>query len=308
LRDDAAMIQVIALPGGERFARELALLLGCRAATLEVHRFPDGECRVRLPLPVAGDTVVFAGSLSGPDAKTLPLIFAADAARELGAARIALAAPYLAYMRQDARFHEGEAVSARSYGRMLSSSIDLLVTVDAHLHRIADLSEVYAVPARNVAAAPAVAQWLRANVQAPLVVGPDSESRQWVEHVASLARAPFTVLEKVRRGDRDVSVTGGNSSLQLDDAAAWSGFTPVLMDDIVSTGHTVIAAARALGAMGLSAPQCVAVHALFDAAAEQAMRGAGIARIASCDTVPHATNAIGVAPLVAQAIREMTGG
>jgi hypothetical protein len=92
------------------------------AAWRLLHRFPDGEALVRIDVPVKGRCVVLAGSLDRPDEKTLPLLFAADAARELGAAQVGLAAPYLAYMRQDRRFNPGKAITSLSYAPLLSSS------------------------------------------------------------------------------------------------------------------------------------------------------------------------------------------
>lgn len=289
-------VVVLAWPG-TRLGAALARELGCACATLDLHTFPDGETLVRIPFDVSGETVVIAASLDHPDAKVLPLLFACDAARELGAARVVLAAPYLAYMRQDMRFHPGEAVSSRTFARLLSSGVDALVTVDPHLHRWEKLANIYRIPSRAVAAAPAIAAWIAANVSAPLVVGPDAESEQWAAEVARLAGAPYSVMDKSRRGDRDVSV-------RLRDAPYGEGRSPVLVDDIVSTGRTLAAAAVALREAGLSRPVAVAVHALFDDEALHAMRQAGIARVVTCDTVDHATNAITLVPAIAQAVRE----
>lgn len=290
---------VLALPGQSQLAVDLAAQLHCGWSELSLHRFPDGEARVRIDTPVEGLCVVLAGSLQQPDEKTLPLIFAADAARDLGAARVGLAAPYLAYMRQDARFNPGEAISSRSYARLLSSVLDFLVTVDPHLHRWKQLEDIYTIPARAVPAAPAIARWVRANVPDPMLVGPDAESAQWVSEVARMCDAPWTVMQKTRRGDRDVSV-------EPDLTVSWSGYTPVLVDDIVSTGHTLVAAAQALREVSQRAPVCVAVHALLDAGASQRMAVAGIARFFSCDSIAHASNAIALAPSIAQAILEVT--
>ncbi|WP_048439362.1 ribose-phosphate diphosphokinase [Caenimonas sp. SL110] len=293
---------IVALPGGIRLAAALSGLLGCECSPLAVHTFPDGETSVRIDAPVAGRRVVFAGSLHHPDARTLPLLFAADAARELGATSTGLVAPYLAYMRQDARFRPGEAITSRTYARMLSQSLDLLITVDPHLHRWHALGEIYSIPTQAVAAAPAIAAWLVEHVRHPLIVGPDAESEQWVSEVARLAGAPWTVLSKKRHGDRDVSVYA------LDQAAvesgAWHGHTPVLLDDIVSSGETLVAASAALQHAGLGATICIAVHALFATGALERMRGAGIARIVSCDTIEHETNAIELAPLLADALTQ----
>ncbi|MES2938552.1 MAG: ribose-phosphate pyrophosphokinase [Pseudomonadota bacterium] len=289
---------VVALPGGAATAAALASELQCPVTELVVHRFPDGETLVRIDAPVQGECVVLAGSLHQPDSKTLPLLFAADAARELGAARIGLVAPYLSYMRQDARFHPGEAVTSRSYARLLSTAVDFLVTVDPHLHRWNSLTDIYAIPSTVVPSASAIALWLRNQVSEPLLVGPDSESAQWVAEVARLAHAPWTAMVKTRRGDRDVSVV-----LQPD--PAWRGRTAVLLDDIVSTGHTMAAAAEALRDAGFTAPTCIAVHALFEDGAMERLKAAGAGRIASCDTVSHATNAIPLGPLLAQATQAL---
>ena len=289
-------VKVIGWPGSSVGAA-LAAELGTRCDARAVHRFPDGEALVRIDTKVAGEDVVLAASRDGADAKLLPLIFAADAARELGARRVVLVAPYLAYMRQDMRFHAGEAVSSRTFARVLSARFDALVTVDPHLHRWHQLAQIFTIPAREVSAAPAIARWIGANVEHPLIVGPDAESAQWVAEVARLAGAPHIVMEKTRRGDRDVAV-------RLHGALPPGHLTPGLVDDIVSTGRTLIAAAAALAEAGLRKPVAVGVHALLDANAERALHAAGIAQVATCDTIDHATNAIRVAPALAAALRE----
>ena len=289
---------VVGLPEAGDLPARLAAQLGCDRSELDLHRFPDGECLVRLQADVRGRCVVFAGSLDHPDGQTLPLIFAADAARELGVARVGLVAPYLAYMRQDHRFRAGEAVTSRTYARLLSGALDFLVTVDPHLHRWHSLGQIYPIHTRTVAAAPAIAQWLRREVGAPLLVGPDEESEQWVAEVARLCDAPWTVMVKQRHGDHDVAV-------KMTGSASWPGRTPVLLDDIGSSGQTLVAALQVLRHAGLPAAVCIVVHALFAPQAQQAMLGAGAARVVSCDTVAHPTNAIAVAPLLAPAVLDI---
>ncbi|HSV35123.1 MAG TPA: ribose-phosphate pyrophosphokinase [Ramlibacter sp.] len=291
---------IVALPGGARLAAGLAQSLRCDWTELALHSFPDGETLVRIDAAVKGRCVVLAGSLNQPDSKTLPLLFAADAARELGASQVGLAAPYLAYMRQDRRFNAGEAVTSRSYARLLSTSLDFLVTVDPHLHRWHSLQELYPIRTRAVASAPAIARWLQDHVKAPLVVGPDEESEQWVSDVAHRAGAPWTVMAKTRHGDHDVAV-------RAKDAGPWTGRTPVLLDDIVSTGRTLLAATQALKEAGLAAPLCICVHALFDADALWRLLGAGVSGVISCDAIAHASNAISLVPALAEAVREMAG-
>lgn len=289
---------ILSLPGAQALAAALADQLVADQGEVAVRHFPDGESLVRLQADVKDRKVVLAAHMDHPDGKTLALLFAADAARELGAASVGLAVPYLPYMRQDHRFHPGEAISSRSYARLLSASLDWLVTVDPHLHRWHSLDQIYAIPTRVVQAAPAIAAWLRREVPRPLLVGPDSESAQWVGALAGLLGAPWTTLAKTRRGDRDVSVAPTG-------AVQWEGRTPVLVDDIISTGETIAVAAQALRALGCGAPLCIGVHALFDQAAHQRLLDAGIERVVTCDSVPHATNAIALAPLLAAGVREL---
>jgi ribose-phosphate pyrophosphokinase len=289
---------VLALPGNDELAAVLAAALDAERGELVLHGFPDGETHVRVGTAVAGREVLLACSLHAPDARTVPLLLAAATARDLGAARVGLVAPYLPYLRQDARFVPGEGVTARYYPRILAPGFDWVVTVDPHLHRLAGLDAVYPIPAAAAHAAPAIADWLRANVPDGVVVGPDAESAQWVDAVAARAGLPGLVLRKDRRGDRAVSVS-------IPDLAAAAGRTPVLVDDIISTARTMIAAVTRLRAQGGPPPVCVGVHAVLVAGALEELHAAGAARVVTCNTIPHPTNVIDVRPALAAAVRGM---
>ena len=272
----------------------------CRSAGLDrgeivCRHFPDGESYVRLMTEVSGRDVAMLATLDRPDPKLLPLLYAATAARSGGARSVGLAAPYLAYMRQDKAFHPGEAVSSLAFARLLSDAFDWLVTVDPHLHRYPSLASLYAIPATAVSASRPVAAWIRANVTSPVLIGPDEESGQWVARIAALAGAPSHVLGKTRRGDYDVSIADP-------DLAFGAGETPVIVDDIASSAGTMIEAAGLLPP-DARRPVCVAVHAIFAGDAYERLRAAGTATIASTNSVAHPTNAIDLAPELAPAIR-----
>lgn len=286
---------LFALPGNHAFAGALGAALPCQAGTLEIHRFPDGESCPRLLTPVAGRDVVLVCTLDQPDPKIMALYLSACVARELGARSVGLVIPYLPYMRQDARFGDGEGITSAHFARLLSSCCDWLVTVDPHLHRHRALSAIYSAASAVVPAAPAIAAWIAANVARPVLIGPDAESAQWVAQVAALAGCPHTILEKKRSGDRAVEVS-------VPDVAAWGGMTPVLVDDIVSSARTMAAAALRIEAAGMAAPVCVAVHALFAGDALAALQAAGVTRIVSCDTVAHPSNQISVSQPLAAAV------
>lgn len=289
---------VLALPDHSSLAGRVSELAGIPLGAVESRRFPDGETYVRIDAECAGKSIVLVCTLDHPDDKLLPLVFLADAARALGARRVGLVAPYLPYLRQDRQFHAGEAVTSRTFARLLSAYVDWLVTIDPHLHRYHHLSDVYAVPGRVVHAAPAVAAWIASHVDRPVLVGPDAESGQWVTDVADRIGAPSVVMRKARHGDRAVEVTAP-------DMDAYQGHTPVVVDDVASSAHTLIETVTRLIAAGFRRPVCVAVHALFSPTAEQELRSAGAATIVTTTSVPHSTNLIDVVPLLVGPIREL---
>ena len=286
----------LALPGNEALAAAVATCLGAETGRLLLRRFPDGETYVRIDDEVAGREVVIACTLDRPDPKLLPLLLLAATARDLGAAHVGLVAPYLAYLRQDERFAPGEGVTSRYFARVLSASVDWLVTVDPHLHRHASLAEVYAIPATTLHAAPLLAAWIGTHVPQALVVGPDAESAQWVADVARDAGAPYVVLHKVRRGDREVEVS-------LPGLERQPARTPVLVDDIVSTGHTMIAAIAELRRRGLPAPVVLGVHAIFAEGAYEELLHAGPGRVITTNSIAHPSNAIDLHELLAAGVR-----
>jgi len=287
------VLVLIAIPGSEACATDLGARLGAAVIVPEIRQFPDGELYVRIDGELGGD-VAIVGNLHGDN--FLRVAFLAGTARDLGARRVGLVAPYLAYMRQDSRFKPGEGVTASYFARLVSSTVDWLVTVDPHLHRFSSLANVYTIPTTIARAAPAIAQWITGEVERPVLIGPDAESVQWVSAVAERCGAPFIILEKTRRGDRDVSVTAPDG--------AWNGHTPVVIDDIVSTGRTMIEATRQLRAAGSAPPVCVAIHAVFADALHDLLLDAGARGIVTCDTIPHATNRICVSDPLADAVRQ----
>lgn len=293
-------ILLFALPGNERLASLLAPLIGAEIGEAVLRRFPDGETYWRYETPVDGREVVLLCTLDRPDDKTLAVLFAACAARELKARQVGLIAPYLAYMRQDHRFQPGEAITSATFAKIVSGEVDWMVTVDPHLHRRSSLSEIYSVPTRALHAAPLIAQWIRENVEKPVLIGPDRESEQWVAAVARGAGAPHIVLRKVRRGDRDVAVS-------VPYLQPWRGRTPVLVDDIISTGRTMIETLKHLDDSGAGPPVCIAVHGVFAGNALDELIEAGAARAVTTNTIAHSTNGIDISGLLAEGVRTLIG-
>lgn len=277
---------------GER----LAAALGQPFTTLDIHRFPDGESRVTLPLGLP-ERVVLCRSLDQPNEKLVELLLAARTARELGARHLTLVAPYLCYMRQDIAFHPGEAVSQRIVGGFLADLFDAVYTVDPHLHRIDRLDE--AIPTGEsvaLSAAPAMAAFLAEQTREPLLVGPDGESEQWVRAIAEPAGLAYAVAEKERLGDREVRV-------KLPEAR-FAGREVVLVDDMASTGHTLMEVVRRIREAGAERVHCLVTHALFGEEVTAGLKEAGADRVWSTDSIAHPSNAVPLAETLAKALRD----
>jgi ribose-phosphate pyrophosphokinase len=278
-------------------ATRLAQAAGLHARSIERHRFPDGELKLRLPATLPARVVLYR-SLDRPNEKLVELLLAARSARTLGATHLTLVAPYLAYMRQDIAFNPGEAVSQRIVGPFLATLVDAVITVDPHLHRVATLQEV--VPGADtvvLTGAEVLADLVVSKRDHPMLVGPDAESAQWIARAAARHRLDHLVCTKLRKGDREVAV-----ALPDGDVA---GRSAVILDDMASTGHTIAAAARLLRDAGAASVDAAVTHALFTAQAMELMRASGIGAIWSTDCVTHASNAVSMAGLLADALRRL---
>lgn len=282
---------IFSLPGNESLAESIAAGIKAEKGDFEIRQFPDGETYVRVLSDVKEKTVFIVCTLHQPDAKLLPLLFLCNLLRDLKVKSICLVAPYLAYMRQDKQFNPGEAVTSEYFASLLSSFADRLVTVDPHLHRRTSMKEIYSIPCEVLHAAGVISDWIKNNIHNALLVGPDSESEQWVSEVAKNAGAPFIVLEKIRHGDKDVEVS-------IPQVETYKNHTPVLVDDIISTARTMTATVKHLLKAGMKAPVCIGVHAVFAQNAFEDLKNSGTSKVITCNTIKHNSNAIDISKLL----------
>jgi len=283
-----------AFPDSLVFARRLGRALGWPVERIELHHFPDGESLVRVRAE-AGARAIVVRSLFEPNEKIVELLLAADALRRAGVGSLTLVAPYLAYMRQDRVFQPGEPVSQRVLGALLGASFERVLCIEAHLHRVRSLAEVFPCRAESIPAATVLAPWLE-KAGHSLLVGPDEESEPFVRGLAEQVGLDWCVGTKRRHGDAEVTVA-------LAECPARGG-RALLVDDIVSSGATLAAAATGLYAQGVERVEAAVVHALFAPGAVDRLRAAGVAQVVSTDTIPHPTNQIATAPSLARVLAE----
>jgi ribose-phosphate pyrophosphokinase len=288
---------ILAFPDYLSQGQRLADCLDVKLTKIILHHFPDSESFVRLP-PVLPEHIILCRSLNQPNDKLIELLLCAKTARELGAKRLTLVAPYLSYMRQDFANQPGVAVSQRIIGNLLAGLFDDVITVDPHLHRISSLDQ--AIPIKNaisLSAADEIGRFLKRKLGDALLLGPDSESEQWVGHIAKVTGFDYVIAHKDRIGDKQVEITLPEHVYHKQPV--------VIIDDMASTGRTIGKTATLLQAKGCKDIHAAITHPLFCEDAEAYIRQSGVKSIWSTDSIDHPTSCIRLDRLLAEAIRTM---
>ena len=291
-------MMILAFPDYLSQAQRLAARLDLPLTEVVVHHFPDGESLIRLP-PTLPEHLIICRSLNQPNDKLIELLLCATTARELGGQRLTLVAPYLSYMRQDIANQPGEAVSQRIIGKLLAELFDDVLTVDPHLHRISSLTQ--AIPIKNaisLTAAYKIGDFLKQQFNHALLLGPDSESEQWVGAIAGNIGFDYAIANKNRLGDKQVEMTLPDSDLR--------NRPVVIIDDMASTGRTLAKAAGLLQDAGCKDIYAVVTHALFCGDAYAHILNAGIKNIWTTDSIDHPSACIRLDALLADAIKAIS--
>ncbi len=286
---------VYGFPECKTQAYALAEALRCPYFSIGLHTFPDRESLVRIEQE-ADDAILFR-PLHHPNAKMFEVIQAASALRGLGAERITLVAPYLPYMRQDKVFHAGEALSQKVFSDVIIPWIDGLITVEPHLHRSRTMKSVFpGLEGTAISGALPLADYFkdRGIEKHTLVIGPDEEAHHIARPFAESLGLEWTTALKKRSGDRDVNVTLEGVNLK--------GRPVLIIDDVISTGMTVIGCTKAVLEAGAASVSAAVVHALYDEEAGKAFKAAGMTPVISTDSIPHPSNRVVLAPYLAEVL------
>lgn len=284
---------VVAGSASGPFAARLAEVLGLPMARGEVKRFPDGEGHVRLLDPVRGADAIVVQS-TAPDPNLVELLLWQDALRESGARRVTTVIPYMGYARQDRAFESGEAISARAAAIALAATTDHVVTVDPHKEEVL---RFFGGKARSVSAVPQLAAEL-SRWGVDIVLAPDKGARDRAEEAARLMGARVDHLEKTRLSATEVVMRTKELDVR--------GARVAIVDDLIASGGTMVAAAKQLKAQGARAVYAACTHGLFTGNALPRILGGGIDRVLATDTCisgPCSCDVVSAAPAVADALR-----
>jgi len=286
---------VIGGSGSQGLAARVAHKMNATFGNVEIRTFPDGEKYLRIHTPVEGKETILIQTMGfKPDQLLMELLFLAETAKEQGAEKIKAVIPYFAYSRQDVSFKRGEVVSFRVVSKLLESSgIEELYTVDIHLHRIEDASQIFNIPCHNLTAMPLIGEFIKDNysLQNPQVLAPDMEAEQWARAMAGELDADFCVMEKVRKGPEEVEISCENLGV--------NGREVIIADDIISTGGTMATAISLVKKAGAKMVIAACTHPLLIGGALSLIHQAGALEVIGTDTVPSSVRVVSIDKLLA---------
>jgi ribose-phosphate pyrophosphokinase len=268
-----------------------------------IEDFADGEIRVEVKEPLENRTVFLLQSTNAPAGKNLlELLLLADACRRRGAGRIIAVVPYFGYARQDRRQTGEEPIGARLVTDLLACRCDRIIAFDLHNAAIEGFA---GIPLLHLSAIPLLAEAFREHRQKDhVLVAPDAGAVRLAKRYGNLLRLPVAYVAKVRKSDREVEVQAVTGDVK--------NRIPVLVDDMISTGGTMVAATRALLEAGAKEEiTIIACHCLLAGDAPARLKALPVQRLIVTDTVARpAENLLpierySVAQLLAETLRPL---
>jgi ribose-phosphate pyrophosphokinase len=219
----------------------------------------------------------------------------ADAARRGGAKKVTAVVPYLAYARQDKTFLAGEGISVETVARMLKAAgIDELVTVNIHSEPALGH---FPFPAKTLSAIPLLAEYfVQKGYRGAFALSPDKGAMYIARQAQRVLGGDAGHLDKQR--DRYTGQTA-----QTTEGLSVKGKTVIVFDDIISTGGTIVGAAKILRKQGVKHVFCACVHGLLIGDAEKHILDAGVEEIVGTDSVPGSVSKVSLAPLLSQELK-----
>ena len=272
-------------------AKELSRLLGCRFVQATTTRFPDTECYTRIDSEQLDDDVVIVQN-TYPDSNLIEMFLLQDAVKKMGAKTITLVIPYFGYARQDRVFKPGEPESAKVMAKHLGMVCDRVITIDIHKETVLDHFDC---PHRDLKAASAIADQFR-NKGIDLVLSPDLGAKDRAQSVGEGMGVPYDHLEKVRLSGSDVKISPAKMDCK--------GKNILIVDDMISTGGTIVAAKQALKEAGAKSVSVACTHGIFVNNALERLTGNSLDAVLCCNTLENKVSHISVAGIIADALRD----
>ncbi len=296
-----AKMKIVLGPASQELGEKISKLTSIPIVHVASKSFPDGESYIRLEGNVQDEHVAIVQTTCAPqDSRLIQLAFMAAAAKRNNARKVIAVVPYLAYARQDKSFLHGENVSIETVAQMLKAAgVDALVTVNIHAESA--LSK-FPFPAKTLSAIPLLAKYfVQKGCKKAFALAPDKGAMYIAEQARAVLGGEAGHLEKQR--DRYTGQT-----IQTGKGLNVKGQTVIIFDDIISTGGTIVGAAKILRELGAAHVCTACVHGLLIGDAEKRILNAGVEEIVATDSVPSHVSKVSLAPLIVKALKALKSG
>jgi len=294
-------MKIVVGPASIKLGERIAELTGMEKIAVAHRTFPDGECYIRLEGSVQDNHLVIVQTTSPPqDSKLIQLAFIADAAKRNGASKVTAIVPYMAYARQDKIFLQGENISIETVAHMLSvAGVDALITVNVHS---ANALTKFPFPSKSLSAIPLLAEhFTRRGFKKTFALAPDKGAMGIVEEAEKVLGGECGYLEK----QRDRYTGQVNVEKKAFDV---KGKMVIIFDDIISTGGTIVGAAKVLKELDAARVFSACVHPLLIGDAEKRILDAGVEEIVGTDSVSSRVSKVSLAPLLSKELKALESG
>lgn len=295
------MVVITSGSPSKTLAWKVAQNLNATYLDTEVKLFPDGETYLRFLGNVEKENVIVVQSLGHqPNHYLVELFLMLDALKDLKAKQVIAVIPYFAYARQDERFKPGEAVSIKTISRLVEAAgADNIFTIDSHRHRVVDQDDLTTVPLQDLTAMAELAKYMdsKYDLHNPAVIGPDAEAGAWAKIAADTLSVEYDALEKKRFDAETVEIKPRRLDIKDRDI--------LIVDDIISTGNTIIKAIDILKKNGAKDIYVACTHPLLVLNALVRIYQTGAIEVVGTDTVQSAISHVSVAPVIANAVKNM---
>ncbi len=280
-------MKVISTEYSQILGARISQRLGVGLVDVKFSKFPDGELYLRAG--ALDEEMVIVGSVTGSDA-LVQLLLLIDACSE---SDNRLVIPYMGYARQDKQFHPGEPLSARAIAAAVANNVNSICTVNIHDE---DVLRHFGLPTRNTSLGQEISDYLMSQFSNPVILAPDDGAGYFAEQIAGPGNWEFDQLEKTR-------ISGESVRMDKKDLRT-AGRDVVIVDDIISTGGTIAAAAGMLYEQGAKSVHAACVHGVFTGGAYTHLAAAGIKSVICSDTIERACSQVSAAGIVAKALSE----
>lgn len=299
---------IIGGSASQDLAAHVARELGEELCYVETKKFPDGERYLRIDGELSDEVTVIQSTGYPQDENLMELLFIIANLKDLGVKKVRVVVPYMGYARQEKRFNPGETISAKIICELIESvGADEFITFNIHE---ACVLNFFNIPARNISAMPAIAEFLdKTDKDNLLVIAPDKGAYGFAQEISEIIGCDCTYLTKVRLGPdkvetKIVDVRCDSESENTVNVDAVKGKHAIIIDDIIATGGTIVNAINILKQYGASSIDVCCVHPILTNNGATRIYAAGANKIIGTNSLSSDTSRVSIAKSIADALRD----